>query len=87
MKCRIVVFDGADFIMYRNFGVQLFLNLSFQRLLCGFSRLDFTTRKFPLAFVVAIAAGGGINFMFRLNIVADHSCNNANNLHDILLLT
>ena len=82
MKCRIVVFDGADFIMYRNFGVQLFLNLSFQRLLCGFSRLDFTTRKFPLAFVVAIAAGSGIDSVFGLDGDADDCRGDAVGFHE-----
>ena len=51
--------------------------ISFQRLLRGFTRLDFAARELPSALVLAVAAGGGINFMFRLNIVADHSCDNA----------
>ena len=78
MECWIVVFDGTNFIMNRNFGVQFFLDLSFQRLRRRFARLDFATRKFPLAFIVTVAAGGGINFVLGLDGVADDSCDNAN---------
>ena len=48
MKCRIVVFNGSNLIMYRDFSVQLFLNFSFQRLLWSLARFDFAARKFPL---------------------------------------
>ena len=81
MKCRIVVFNGSNLIMYRDFSVQLFLNFSFQRLLWSLARFDFAARKFPLPFIVAIAAGGGINFVFGLDGVADDGRDNANNFH------
>ena len=64
--------------MYRDFSVQLFLNFSFQRLLWSLARLNFAARKFPLPFIVAIAAGGGINFVFGLDGVADDGRDNAN---------
>ena len=85
MKCRIVVFDGPNFVVHRDFGVQFFLNLSFQRLLRGLARLDFAAREFPLAFVVAIAAGSGINSVIGLDGVADDGCDNANSFHVVLL--
>ena len=55
MEGGIIVFNGVDEVAYRDLGIQLFPDLSFQCLLCGFSRLDFTTRKFPLAFVRAFS--------------------------------
>lgn len=70
MKCRIIVFNGTNQIAYRDLSIQLFPDLSLQRLLRGFTRLDFAARELPSALVLAVAAGGGINFMFRLNIVA-----------------
>ena len=85
MKCRIVVFNGSNLIMYRDFSVQLFLNFSFQRLLWSLARFDFAARKFPLPFIVALAAGGGINSVFGLDGVADDSCDNANHFHENLL--
>ena len=52
--------------MHCNFRIQFFFNLSFQRLLWRFTRFDFSARKFPLAFVVTMVAGGRINFMFYM---------------------
>lgn len=86
MKCRIIVFDGADLVMHCNFRIQFFFNLSFQRLLWRFTRFDFSARKFLLAFVVTMAAGGRINFMFYMDGVADDSGNNADSFHETLLL-
>lgn len=85
MEGGIIVFNGANQIAYRDLGVQLFPDLSFQRLLRGFTRLDFAARELPSALLLAVAAGGGINFMFRLNIFADDSCDNANHFHENLL--
>ena len=62
-----------------------FANFSFQRLLWSLARFDFAARKFPLPFIVAIAAGGGINSVFGLDGVADDSCDNANHFHENLL--
>ena len=81
MKCRIVVFDGSNLIVYRDFGVQFFLNFSFQRLLWSLARLNFAARKFPLPLVVALAAGGGIIFVFGLDGVADDGRDNAYDFH------
>ena len=85
MEGGIIVFNGTDQIAYRNLGIQLFPDLSFQCLLRGFTGFYFSAREFPSALILAVAAGGGINFMFRLNIVADHGCNNANHFHENLL--
>ena len=85
MEGGIIVFNGTNQIAYRNLGIQLFPDLSFQCLLRGFTRLDFATRELPSALIFAVAAVGGLNFMFRLNIVAYHGCNNANHFHENLL--
>ena len=85
MEGGIIVFNGVDKVAYRDLGIQFFPDLSFQCLLRGFTRLDFAARELPSALVLAVAAGSGINFMFRLNIVADHGCNNANHFHENLL--
>lgn len=65
MEGGIIVFNDTNQIAYRNLGIQLFPDLSFQRLLRGFTRLDFAARELPSALVLAVAAGGGINFMLR----------------------
>lgn len=38
MEGGIIVFNGVDEVAYRDLGIQLFPDLSFQCLLCGFSR-------------------------------------------------
>lgn len=81
MKCRIIVFDGANLIEHRNFSIQFFFDFSFQCLLRSFTRLNFAAWKFPLPLVVTVAAGGGINFVFGLDGVADDGRDNANDFH------
>lgn len=49
MKGRIIVFNGVDEVAYRDLGIQLFPDLSFQCLLRGFTRLDFAARELPSA--------------------------------------
>ena len=85
MEGGIIVFNGVDKVAYRNLGIQFFPDLSFQCLLRGFTRLEFAAWDFPSVLLLAVAAGGGINFIFRLNIFADDSCDNANHFHENLL--
>ena len=47
MEGGIIVFNGVDEVAYRDLGIQLFPDLSFQCLLRGFTRLDFAARKLP----------------------------------------
>ena len=86
MEGGIIVFNGVDKVAYRDLGIQFFPDLSFQCLLRGFTRLDFAARKLPLAFIVAITAGSGVDFAFCLHGVADHSGHNTNRFHNVLLL-
>ena len=65
---------------------HLFFNFPLQSLLRGFTRLDFAARKLPLAFVVAITAGGSIDFVLFLHGVANHSGHNTNRFHNVPLL-
>ena len=49
-------------------------------------RGDFAARKLPLTFIVAITAGGSVDFALFLHGVANHSGHNTNRFHNVLLL-
>ena len=56
-----------------DFGVKLFQNFSFQRLLRGFSWLHFAAGKLPLPFKFSITSGSCKNLFF----ISNNCCNNS----------
>lgn len=69
MEGGIIVFHRSEGLFHPDFRGQFFLNFPFEGLFRCFSRLDLSSRKFPVIFKFSIAPLGGEDF-----VLVDDQC-------------
>ena len=63
VEVGVVNLNGADELVDGDVGVEFFFDFADEGGFGGFAGLDFAAGEFPLAFVVAVAALGGEDFV------------------------
>lgn len=69
MKCRIIVFHSSKLLFYTDFGIQFFLNFTFDGLLWTFTSFNFSTWKLSSILKISISSLGSKNL-----ILVDDQC-------------
>lgn len=73
MEGGIIVFHRSEGLFHPDFRGQFFLNFPFEGLFRCFSRLDLSSRKFPVIFKFSIAPLGGKGFIL-VHDRCSHTC-------------